>query len=155
MGEPITFMEPSTSVWLLSWPGCTEYIRCGSSCVPAVSPRLGCRGCPRAMVALFTCVCSSYTCARCTGWGAAASLHNFWLRQCCLALRPRLCWLASRIASCEVPLLVFMRELVLCPVFIPVASALVAQQDTARNLVVVLRSVAKVAIFSPNPRFSR
>ena len=47
-----------------------------------------------------------------------------------------------------------MRKLVLCPVFIPVASALVAQQDTARNLVVVLRSVAKVAIFTPNPRFS-
>ena len=32
--------------------------------------------------------------------------------------------------------MVFMRELVLCPVFIPVASALVAQQDTARDLVV-------------------
>ena len=42
-----------------------------------------------------------------------------------------------------------MREFVLCPVFIPVASALVAQQD----LVVALRSVAMVAIFSPNPRF--
>ena len=48
-----------------------------------------------------------------------------------------------------------MRELVLCPVFLPVASALVAQQDAARDLVVALRSVAKVAIFSPNPRFSR
>ena len=48
-----------------------------------------------------------------------------------------------------------MRELVLCPVFIPVASALVAQQDTAQDLVVTFRSVAKVAIFSPNPRFSR
>ena len=51
MGEPITFMEPSTSVWLLSCPGCTEYIRCGSSCVPAVSPRLGCRRWPRAVIA--------------------------------------------------------------------------------------------------------
>ena len=48
-----------------------------------------------------------------------------------------------------------MCKLVLCPVFIPVASALVAQQDSARDLVVALRSVAKVAIFSPNPRFSR
>ena len=46
-----------------------------------------------------------------------------------------------------------MRELVLCPVFIPVASVLVAQQDTVRDLVVALHSVAKVAIFSPNPRF--
>ena len=62
---------------------------------------------------------------------------------------PRLCCLASRIASREVPLLGFMREFVLCPVFIPVASALVAQ-----DLVVALRSVAMVAIFSPNPRFS-
>ena len=106
MGEPITFMEQSTSVWLLSWPECTEYIQCGSSCVPAVSPRLGCRWCPRAVVALFPCVCSSYTCARCAGWGAAASLRNFWLRQCRLALRPRLCCLALRIASREVPLLV-------------------------------------------------
>ena len=44
--------------------------------------------------------------------------------------------------------MVFMRELVLCPVFIPVASALVAQQDTARDLVVALRSVAKVAVFA-------
>ena len=51
--------------------------------------------------------------------------------------------------------MVFMHELVLCPVFIPVASALFAQQDTAQDLVVALRSVAKVAIFSPNPRFSR
>ena len=48
-----------------------------------------------------------------------------------------------------------MSELVLCPVFIPVASALVAQQDTAQVLVVALHSVAKVAIFSPNPQFSR
>ena len=48
-----------------------------------------------------------------------------------------------------------MRELVLCPVFIPVTSALVAQQDTAQDLVVALHSVAKVAFFSPNPRFSR
>ena len=47
-----------------------------------------------------------------------------------------------------------MHELVLCPVFIPVASALVAQQDTLGDLLVALRSVAKVAIFSPNPRFS-
>ena len=39
-----------------------------------------------------------------------------------------------------------MRELVLCPVFLPVASALFAQQDTAQDLV-ALRSVAKVAIF--------
>ena len=51
--------------------------------------------------------------------------------------------------------MVFMRELVLCPMFIPVASALVAQQDTARDLVVALRSVAMAAIFSPNLRFSR
>ena len=155
MGEPITFMEPSTSVWLLSWPVYTEYIRCGSSCVPAASPRLGCRWCPRAVVVLFTCVCSSYAWAQCAGWGAAAFLRNFWLHQCCLALQPCLCWLASRIASREVPLIVFMSELVLCPVFIPVASALVAQQDTAQVLVVALRSVAKVAIFSPNPQFSR
>ena len=51
--------------------------------------------------------------------------------------------------------MVIVRELVLCPVFVPVASALVAQQDTARDLVVALRSVTKMAIFSPNPRFSR
>ena len=48
-----------------------------------------------------------------------------------------------------------MSELVLCPVFIPVASALVPQQNTAQDLVVALRSEAIVAIFSPNPRFSR
>ena len=51
--------------------------------------------------------------------------------------------------------MVFMREFVLCPVFIPVASALVAQQYTTQDLVVALRSVAMVAIFSPNPRFLR
>ena len=45
-----------------------------------------------------------------------------------------------------------MRELVICLVFIPVASALVAQQDTAQGLVDALHSVAQVAIFSPNPR---
>ena len=48
-----------------------------------------------------------------------------------------------------------MREFVLSSVFISVASALVAQQDTAQDLVVALCSVAMVAIFSPNPRFSR
>ena len=48
-----------------------------------------------------------------------------------------------------------MLELVICLVFIPVASALVAQQDTAQGLVVALRSVAQVAIFSPNPMFLR
>ena len=48
-----------------------------------------------------------------------------------------------------------MRELVICLVFIPVASALVAQQDTAQGLVVALHSVAQVAIFSPNPLFLR
>ena len=88
------------------------------------------------------------------GGGPQLLLRTFWLRQCRLALQPRLCCLASRIASREVPLLGFMREFVLCPVFIPVASALVAQQDTAQDLVVALCSVAMVAIFSPNPRFS-
>ena len=46
--------------------------------------------------------------------------------------------------------MVFMSEFVLCPVFIPVASALVAQ-----DLVVALRCIAMVAIFSPYPWFSR
>ena len=46
-----------------------------------------------------------------------------------------------------------MRELVLCPVFIPVASAVAAQQDNAQDLVDALRSVAKVAVFSPDPWF--
>ena len=87
--------------------------------------------------------------------GGRSSLRAFWLHQCRLALRPRLCGLASRIASHEVPLLLFMRELILCPVFIPVASGLFAQRDTAQDLVVTLCSVAKVGIFSPNPRFSR
>ena len=50
--------------------------------------------------------------------------------------------------------MVFMRGFVLCPVFIPVASALVAQQDTVQDLLVALRSVAMVAIFSPHPWFS-
>ena len=38
---------------------------------------------------------------------------------------------------------------------IPVASALVALQVPAQDLVVALRGVGEVAIFSPNPRFSR
>ena len=46
-----------------------------------------------------------------------------------------------------------MRELVLCPMFIPVPSALVAQQVTAQDFVDALRNVAKVAVFSPNPWF--
>ena len=45
--------------------------------MPAVSPRLGCRRCPSAVVALFTYVCASYACTSCAGWGAAASFAQF------------------------------------------------------------------------------
>ena len=44
-----------------------------------------------------------------------------------------------------------MRELVICLVFIPVASALVAQQDTAQGLVVALRSVGPSGDLFPQP----
>ena len=62
--------------------------------------------------------------------------------------------LASRVASREVPLLVFMREFVLCPVFNPIASAVAERLGTAQDFVDALRSVAKVAVFSPDPWFS-
>ena len=45
--------------------------------MPAVHPLLGCRRCPRAVVALLTGVCSSYACVRCAGWGATASFAHF------------------------------------------------------------------------------
>ena len=64
-----------------------------------------------------------------------------------MALRPHLCCLTSRFAYREVPLLFFLG------VF-PVAFALIALTVPAQVLVVALRSVAEVATFTPNPRFS-
>ena len=66
---------------------------------------------------------------------------------------PRLGCLASRVASREVPLLVFMRELVLCPVFISVASAVATPLDNAQDLVDALLSVTLGSGFSPDPWF--
>ena len=48
------------------------------------------------------------------GGGPQLLLRNLWLRQCRLALRPRLCCLASRIASRAVPFRGFMRQFVNC-----------------------------------------
>ena len=49
-----------------------------------------------------------------------------------------------------------MRELVLCPVFIHVASALVEQQDTAQDLVGALAQCCQDCRFFPQIRgFSR
>ena len=66
---------------------------------------------------------------------------------------PALCCLASRFASREVPLLGFYACVGYLSCVFPVASALVALPVPAQVLVVALRSVAKVAILSPNPRF--
>ena len=148
-------MDPSTSVWLLSWTGCTEYIRCGSSCVPAVSPQLGCRRYPSAVVALFTYVCSSYACARCAGWGAAASFAQFMASSVSPgAAAPPLLTSLTNSLSCGA-LMGFYAWVGYLSYVIPVASALVAQWVPAQVLVVALRSVARMVNFSPNPQFSR
>ena len=48
-----------------------------------------------------------------------------------------------------VTLLVFLHELVLYPVSVPVAPALAAQQDGAQDLLDTLSSVARVGVFPP------
>ena len=48
-----------------------------------------------------------------------------------------------------VTFLFFLRELVLYPVSVPVASAVVAQQDGERDLLDTLSSVARVGVFPP------
>ena len=50
--------------------------------------------------------------------------------------------------------MVFMRVLVLCPVFIPVASAVATRLDNAQDFVDALCSVTKVAVFPQIRGFS-
>ena len=88
------------------------------------------------------------------GGGLQLLLRYFWLRRCRLALRTLLVCLASRIASCEVPLQGFCSSVRYLLYIVPIASALVALQVPALVLLVALRSVAKMANFSPYPRFS-
>ena len=113
----------------------------------AVSPQLGCRRYPSAVVALFTYVCSSYACARCAGWGTAASFAQFMAS----SVSPGAVWpLLTSLTNCLScgALTGFYARVSYLSYVIPPGSALVAQRVPAQVLAVALRSVARVANFS-------
>ena len=78
---------------------------------------------------------------------------HFWLRQCHMVLQPHLYCLPSRFTIVRY-LYWFLGLCGVSPVF-SVTFALIARTIPAAVLVLALRSVADVAIFSPTPRFSR
>ena len=77
---------------------------------------------------------------------------HFWLRQCHMVLRLHLYCLPSRFTIVRY-LYWFLGLCGVSPVF-SVPFALIARTIPALVLVLALRSVADVAVFSPIPRFS-
>ena len=100
--------------------------------MPAVSPQLGCRQYPSAVVALFTYVCSSYACARFAGWGAAAPFAQFMASSVSPgAAAPPLLTSLTNCLSCGA-LMAFYAGVSYLSCVIPVASVLVAQRVLAQ-----------------------
>ena len=77
---------------------------------------------------------------------------HFWLRQCCMVLRPHLSCLPSRFTIVRY-LYWFLGLCGVGPVF-SVAFMLIARTIPAPVLVLALRRIADVAAFSPIPWFS-